>query len=316
MIASLARRLLWMIPVVWAAATLVWVFLFLIPGDPARLLAGQSASAETLAAARAEWGLDRPAPERYGRFLANLCRLDLGTSYVQGRPVSRILLEAMARTAVLAAAAAALSACAGIAIALLSARRPGGRLDGLLRLVSTLGVSLPAFWVAMILMLIFASRLRWFPIQGGGDGPLLFGLRLPGLHHLVLPAVTLAIVTSGTLGRVARAALLEETSRPYVTAARARGASRPRALTRHALRNAMGPIVTLAGLNFGWLLGGAVATETVFNWPGMGRTMVQGLAGRDLPVVEGGAIVLTAAFVLVNLAVDAASAALDPRSRP
>jgi peptide/nickel transport system permease protein len=316
MIRFAGRRLLWMLPVVWVAATLVWIFMFLIPGDPARILAGQSASPERIAAARAEWGLDRPAPARYGRYLAKLARGDLGTSYVQERPVSVIVREAMGRTLLLALCATLLSAAAGMLMGLASAAWRGGVVDWLVRSGSAVGVSLPTFWVGMMLMLLFASRLGWLPISGYGDGPVVLGMRLPGAAHLVLPSITLALFSSGYLARVARAGLLEEHTRPYVQAARARGAGPARALAGHALSNALGPVVTLIGLHFGWLLGGAVVTETVFNWPGIGSAILRALNNRDLPVVEGAAMSLTAAFLLVNLAVDLLCAWLDPRARP
>jgi len=315
MIRFAVRRLLWMLPVIWVAATLVWIFMFLIPGDPARILAGQSASPERITAARAEWGLDRPAAGRYLAYLAKVARGDLGTSYVQERPVSIIVREAMGHTLLLALCATLLSAAAGVLMGVASAAWRGGPVDLALRGVAVLGLSLPTFWVGMMLMLLFASRLGWLPISGYGDGPVVAGMRLPAAAHLVLPSVTLAIFSSGYLARVTRAGLLEESARSYVQAARARGAGAVRALAGHALGNTLAPVMTLVGLNFGWLLGGAVATETVFNWPGIGSAILRALNNRDLPVVEGAAMALTAAFLLVNLAVDLLCAWLDPRAR-
>lgn len=310
------RRLLWMIPVLWAAVTLVWIFMFLIPGDPARILAGQSADPDVLAAVREEWGLDRPAPVRYAHFLAKLARFDLGTSYVQqGRPVTEIIGAAMVRTLFLAIAATLLATVLGILIGTLSAAGHGTWVDVLLRGVSAAGISVPTFWLGLMLMLVFASRLRWFEVSGYGDGPTILGIQFPGFMHLVLPSVTLAIFSSSYLARVTRASLLEETGREYPRAAQARGVTRAGAIWRHALANAMLPVVTLVGLNFGALLGGAIATETIFSWPGMGLVMLNALKSRDLPVLEGGAIALTGSFLLVNAAVDLSYALLDPRTR-
>ena len=310
------RRLLWMVPVVWAAATLVWIFMFLIPGDPARILAGQSADPDVLEAVRAEWGLDRPAPVRYARFLGKLARFDLGTSYVQaGRPVTEIIGAAMVRTLFLAVAATFLATVLGIVIGTLSAAGHGTPLDAILRTITAVGISVPTFWLGLMLMLVFASRLGWFPVSGYGDGPTVLGIRFPGLGNLVLPSVTLAIFSASYLARVTRASLLEESGQEYPRAARARGATKAAALWRHALANAMLPVVTLVGLNFGALLGGAIATETIFSWEGVGLVMLNALKNRDLPVLEGGAIALTASFLLVNAAVDLSYALLDPRTR-
>jgi len=310
------RRLLWMVPVVWAAATLVWIFMFLIPGDPARILAGQSADPDVLEAVRAEWGLDRPAPVRYAHFLGKLARFDLGTSYVQaGRPVTGIIGAAMVRTLFLAVAATVLATVLGIVIGTLSVAGHGTPLDAVLRAITAAGISVPTFWLGLMLMLVFASRLRWFHVSGYGDGPTVLGIGFPGLGNLVLPSVTLAIFSASYLARVTRASLLEESGQEYTRAARARGATQAAALWRHALANAMLPVVTLVGLNFGALLGGAIATETIFSWPGVGLVMLNALKSRDLPVLEGGAIALTGSFLLVNAAVDLSYAFLDPRTR-
>ena len=310
----IVRRLVWMVPVLWAAATLVWIFMFLIPGDPARILAGQSADPDVLAAVRGEWGLDQPAPIRYARFLWKLAHFDLGMSYVQRRPVIEILAEGFGRTLILAVIASVLAVILGVLLGVVSAARRGSYLDGAGLLFSTASISLPTFWVGLILMLVFSSRLGWFPVSGYGDGGSILGLKLPSLSHLVLPSVTLAISSSGLLARVTRASLIEELSQEYTRAARSRGVS-PTGTVLHALSNSLFPVITLVGLNFGHLLGGAIATETVFNWPGLGRVMLRAVANRDLPVVEGGAVLLTAVFLLVTLAVDVSYAFLDPRTR-
>ncbi len=315
MLLFITRRLLWMLPVLWAAATLIWILMFLIPGDPARILSGQSADPEVLARVRTEWGLDQPAPARYARYIARLAHMDLGTSYVQHRPVTVILREGLGRTFLLALCASALGLAIGVGLGLACAARPGSGLDAAARIFSALNLATPTFWMGMILMLIFASWLRWLPVSGYGEGITLGGFRLPGLAHLILPAVTLALFSSALLARVARAALLEARAQPYCTAAMARGVTSGGALSRHALKAAGAPIATLAGLSFGTLLGGAIATETVFAWPGLGLVILRAISVRDLPVVEGAAVSMTAIFLLVNLAVDLSYGLLDPRAR-
>lgn len=316
MIGTVVRRLLWGIPVLWAAATLVWIFMFLIPGDPARALAGQRADPEVLALVRAEWGLDEPAIVRYGRYLGKVARLDLGTSYVMHRtPVSSIVVTGLIRTIFLAASASLLGSVIGLLVGCVSAARRGTVVDALGIAWSTSSIALPTFWLGLMLILVFASRLGWLPVSGYGDGGSLLGVRLPGPANLVLPSLTLAVFASGYLARVARSSLIEESSREYALAARGRGVSRAGALWRHALANSLLPVVTLAGMTFGHMLGGAIATETVFDWQGLGSVIYRALNNRDLPVVEGAAIVLTAAFVLVNLVVDISYAVLDPRIR-
>ena len=315
LIRFVVRRFLWMIPVLWAAATLVWIFMFLIPGDPARLLSGQSGDPDVIELIRKEWKLDEPALTRYTHFLGKLAVLDLGMSYVQGRPVSEMVAEGMMRTFFLALAATLLAALSGVALGTLAASRRGSPLDVGVRLLATTGISMPTFWLGLMLMLVFASWLGWFPVSGYGNGPTIFGVRFPGPMHLVLPAVTLAVFSAGYLTRVTRASLIEEGAQEYARAARARGTSGMAALLRHAMANSLLPVITIVGLNFGALLGGAIATETVFNWPGLGLMMLRALNARDLPVVEGGVITLTAAFLLVNFAVDMSYAWLDPRTR-
>ncbi len=310
----IVRRLLWMIPTIWAAATLIWIFMFVIPGDPARILAGQKADREVIETVRREWGLDRSPLEQYGRFLGKLARLDMGVSYAQGRPVTRIIVEALWRTIFLAVAASLLAVIIGVTLGILSAARRGTLLDGAALLFSTAGIAVPSFWLAMVLMLVFAQKLDWFPVSGYGDGGSILGLKLPGFRHLVLPAVTLAIASSGLLIRVTRASLLEEGNQEYGLAALSRGATREAVLLRHQMANALLPIVTVVGLGFGHLLGGAIVTESVFNWPGLGRVMITAVSNRDLPVVEGIAITLTAVFLLVNLVVDLCYPFLDPRA--
>jgi peptide/nickel transport system permease protein len=319
-ISFLLRRILGLVPVLWAVVTLIWICVFLLPGDPARLLAGgQRADPQVVARIRAEWGLDDPAPERYLRYLAGLARGELGTSYLQGRPVARVLGEALPPSAVLAVAAMIVASAGGIGLGVLSAARAGRWPDRLIAFVSLVFVSLPVFWLGLMLILLFASRLGWLPVLGYGmEGARIpwTGIRLPEFPHLVLPALTLSLVSLGTIARITRGSLLEVLQREFIVRSAAQGTAPPVLYFRHALRNALIPVVTVIGIDFASLLGGAVATEFVFAWPGLGKAIVRGIADRDLPVVEGGVITLCLAFVLVNLAVDLCYALIDPRIRP
>jgi peptide/nickel transport system permease protein len=317
MASYLVRRVLGVVPVLLAAATLVWILLFLIPGDPARLLAGaRGLDPDVLRSIRAEWGLDDPAPVQYARYLGRLARFDLGTSYVQGRPVSAVLRDHIVPTVVLAAAAVLLSACGGLLLGSLAAYRRGRALDALLLGIALVGSSAPVFWLGLLLILLFASFLRWLPVLGYGlEGTMLpfLGVRLPEWDHLVLPALTLALVSMGSIARVTRATLAETDRQAFLITASAKGQGRLRVFVRHALRNALIPVVTVIGLNMASLLGGAVATEFVFAWPGLGKALVRAIALKDVPVVEGCVLTLTLVFVLVNLAVDLLYPVLDPR---
>jgi peptide/nickel transport system permease protein len=313
----LARRLLQLLPVWLTTALVVWGAMFVLPGDPAVLLAGsQRADPEVVAAIRAEWGLDRPAPVQFGTYLARLLRLDFGRSYVQRREVSEVLADHFPPTLLLALAAMGLSAAGGVTAGVTAALWRGRWPDWLVRSGAVAAAAAPGFWVATVLVLIFASGLKWLPGFGYGDnGLVILGTRLPRLEYLILPAVSLALFGGGMLARLVRGGLLDTLGRDYVRAARARGAGPLRVIVVHALRNALLPLLTWSGLHFAALLGGAVATETVFGWPGLGRAMVTAIVQRDLPVVEGGVILLATVFVIVNLIVDLSYVFLDPRLR-
>ena len=311
---TILTRLIAVIPVLWAAATLVWIFMFIVPGDPARLLSGQSADPRVLTAVRAEWGLDRPPLDRYLTFMGNLATGNLGKSYVQRLPVTEILGRAFARTIFLALAAAILAAGAGVITGALAVRR-GGAVDVIVTAGTLAGVSIPTFWLGLVLMIVFASWLRWLPVSGYGEGITLLGVQAPSLSHLVLPAVTLAVFPAALIARVTRASLLEQIGAEHIRAARARGVPPSALLWRHAFRNALAPITTIVGLLTASLLGGAIATEIVFAWPGIGQEVFRALRMRDLPVVEGAVLLLTAIFLAANLIVDLAYALIDPRLR-
>jgi peptide/nickel transport system permease protein len=311
---AILSRLLHTAPVLWSAATLVWIFMYTIPGDPARLLSGQTADPRVLAQVRSDLGLDRPPLERYLTYLRRLSTGDLGTSYVRHEPVIEILGGAFQKTVFLAGAGALIAAIAGLGLgaAAASRRRP----MGLFVSAGTLaGICIPTFWLGLLLILLFASGLRWLPVSGYGEGIEILGLHAPQAAHLVLPAITLAVFPASLIARVTRATLREEMASEYVRAARARGIGAASLLWRHAFRNVLGPIVTVVGLLVASLLGGAVATEIVFSWPGIGREIFEALQQRDLPVVEGGVLLLTAIFLAANLVVDLAYAWIDPRIR-
>ena len=313
----MVRRFLGLLPVVLAAATLVWLILFFIPGDPARLIAGgQGLDPQVLEAIRAEWGLDDPAPVQYVRYLGKLLRGDLGVSYIQKRPVAAIIRDHFPATLVLAVAAVVLAAVFGLSLGTLAALQHGRLADDLVLLLAVVSVSTPVFWLGLMLMLLFAGRLGWLPVLGYGmDGPIvpLLGIRLPEWDHLILPALTLSLVSMGGIARLTRAGLLAAGTADFLRTAAAKGASTSRLVLRHAMKNALLPLITVIGLNFAALLGGAVATEYVFAWPGLGKTLVRAIALKDLPVVEGCVLFLTCIVVLAGLLVDVLYAWLDPR---
>jgi len=310
------------VPVLWAMATLVWVVMFFLPGDPARLLVGKTADPQALEAIRDDLGLNDPYPVQYVRYLGRLARLDLGHSYREDRPMRDILLERAWPSAVLAFAAIGIALLLGLAGGVLSALRPGGLADRLILIASLGGIAVPVFWLGIMLRMIFASWLGWLPVSRytAGDGPpaSLLGLSflpMPDLAHLVLPALTLSAFSAGFFVRVVRATLLEVLGEDFIRTARAKGLSRWTVILRHALSHALVPLTTIAGVQLAALMGGAIATEIIFDWPGLGRALLQGITMRDMPVVSGCVIFLTFVFVLVNLVVDIAYAWLDPRVR-
>lgn len=307
MISYIVRRLLLVIPILWGAATLVFVLMFMVPGDPARLLMGQHGDERTLAAIRTELGLDQPMYVQYGRYIGRLLKGDLGKSYRQRRPVTEIISERFPATLKLALASMVVAIVFGVAAGILAGAFRNSILDWLVMVLSLSGISMPVFWLGMMLILVFASGLGWLPVGGYG--------RAGDLRHLALPALSLAAISVGYIARMMRSSLLEVIGKDYIRTARAKGLSKKAVVLRHALRNAFIPVITVIGINFASLLGGAVATETVFAWPGLGRATVDAIRMRDLPVVEGCVLFLAFVFVLVNLAVDLSYAWFDPRIR-
>jgi len=295
------------VPVLWGIATIVFVLMYLVPGDPARLMAGQHADKQTLEILRRKMGLDRPLVERYGLFLANLARGDLGYSYRQRRPVSQVILERFPATLRLALAAVAIALVFGVSAGILAARYQGSVFDYGVMVLSLLGISTPVFWLGLMLIVVFAVWLGILPVGGYGVSG--------DLRHLLLPAVSLSAISTGYFARITRSSFLEVMRSDFILAARTRGIPEYRIIGRHALRNAAIPLVTVIGTNLAGLLGGAVATETVFAWPGIGRAIYDAILVRDLPVVEGGVIFLAFIFVVSNLVIDLLYGWIDPRIR-
>jgi len=302
LISYIIRRLAQVVLVMLAVSLLVFAMLLIAPGDPASVLAGEDATQEDIEAIKAKFGLDQPVHVRYGIWLGRVLKGDLGRSIVTRRPVSEEIFSRLPLTAELAAAALIIAIAGGMLVGIVSAVYQYSMLDHITMIISLLGVSTPSFWLGLMLIFFFAVRLRWFPIGGGGS-----------LSALILPALSLGISSAANIARMTRSSLLEVIRQDYVRTARAKGLSERTVLMRHTLKNAMIPIVTVIGLRFGYLLGGAVITETVFARPGLGRLLVDGIRARDFPAVQGTIMLLSASFVIVNLLVDVTYAYLDPR---
>jgi len=308
----LARRLLQLGPVLLGVSVIVFLVLHLSPGDPAEVMLGANANREDLERLRHQMGLDQPLHVQYLTWIGHVARGDLGRSLWMKRPVLGEVLERFKATLLLTGSALFLSTVGGIALGIVSATHANSLLDRLSAVASLFGASMPVFWLGIVLMVIFALWLGWLPASGmyapyGGGG-----LR-DLLAHLALPAVTLAAASVTIIARLTRATMLETLGQDYVRTARAKGLGDRVVVWRHALKNALIPIVTVVGVQTGYLLGGAVLTETVFAWPGVGTLVVQGILARDVPLVQGGVLVIAVSFVLVNLAVDTLYAWLDPR---
>ena len=308
----LARRLLHLGPVLLGVSLIVFLVLHLAPGDPAEVMLGANANKEDLARLRTQLGLDQPLHVQYVTWISHVARGDLGRSLWMKRPVLGEVLERFKATLLLTGSALLLSTIGGIALGIASATRANSLLDRLSGVASLFGASMPVFWLGIVLMVIFSLWLGWLPASGmyapyGGGG-----LR-DLLSHLILPAVTLAAASVTIIARLTRATMLETLGQDYVRTARAKGLGERKVVWRHALKNALIPIVTVVGVQAGYLLGGAVLTETVFAWPGVGTLVVQGILARDMPLVQGGVLVIALSFVLVNLLVDTLYAWLDPR---
>lgn len=306
MIRFVARRLLTAVPVLFGVVTVTFLVMQVLPGDPVLALVGERYDEETLERMRAELGLDKPLPARYVDYLGRIARLDLGRSFVTGRPVSESIAERFPRTALLAGSAMLIAVAFGVlagALASGSARPWTGRL---LMAVTLVGVSIPVFWLGLLLIDLFALRLGILPPSGYGGG---------SLRYLVLPAVTLSFASTASIARVTRSGFLDAAGEDFVRTARAKGLGERAVLGKHVLRNALIPVVTIVGTDFGSYLGGSVLTESIFGWPGLGRLIVQSILRRDFPVIQGAVLFTAALFVAVNLIVDISYGFIDPRIR-
>jgi len=322
------RRVLHILPVLFGISLLVFLMLRLIPGDPVKIMLGERASPKEVAQLRAELGLDRPLPLQFVGYLGQVAQGDLGRSIVRNTPVREDLGYTFPATIELACAAMLIASLVGVGLGSLAAVKRNSFWDAACGALSLLGVSIPIFWLGLMLLLIFPSTLGWFAFSGRSEatfatptGFYLIDSLLSGnpanfldvLRHLVLPAVTLSTVPLAMIARMTRSALIEVLAQDYIRLARAKGLPWLTIWWRHAVPNAMIPVVTVIGLQFGYLLGGAVLTESVFQWPGLGNLVVDAVRQRDYPVVQGGILLISATFCLVNLLVDLAYAWLDPR---
>jgi peptide/nickel transport system permease protein len=298
-------RLALAVPTVLLTSFVVFLMLFLIPGDPASIYVGeQTATPERLAEIRRVMGLDRPLHVQYADFLWKALHGDLGRSLQTNRPVTDEILTRLPSTVVLALAAMAFAVVLGGGLGLVSGLRQNTLVDTLAMAVALFGVSVPVFWLALLLIMLFAVHLQWLPATSG-----------PGWRGLVLPAVSLALLSAATLARLVRASLLEVLQLEYLTTARAKGLSRTVVILRHAVPNAVIPVITAMGLQFGALLSGAVITETIFARPGLGKLVVDSIQNKDLPTVQGVVLVLALIYIVMNLLVDLSYAFIDPRIR-
>ena len=295
-------RLALLVPTLFGVLAVTFRLLYVAPGDPVQSMVGERADPETLARLRAELRLDDPLYQQFGHYVGGILRGDLGTSYITRRPIADDLLERFPATLRLAGAAMLFAALIGISVGIYGAWRPGSWTDRLATFVAYLGVSFPVYWVGLILILIFAVNLRWLPPSGSANS-----------IYLILPAVTLGMRSVAFLSRMTRAAMQEVLQSDFIRTARAKGLSQGRVVLSHGFRNALLPVVTVLGLDFGSYLTGSILTETIFSWPGVGRYVLTAIDKRDLPAIQGSILFLSLVFVMVNLLTDLLYARVDPR---
>lgn len=298
----LVARLLLLVPTLAGVLAVTFLLLYVAPGDPVQAMVGERADPETIARLRGELRLDDPLHRRFLHYAGGVLRGDLGRSYITRRPIMSDLLERFPATLLLAGAAMTLAVLTGLGIGVWGAWRPGGWPDRVATFGAYLGVSFPVYWVGLVLILVFAVTLRWLPPSGSG-----------GLAFLVLPAVTLGMRSVALLARVTRTAMLEVLGSDFIRTARAKGLPESRVVLAHGLRNALLPIVTVVGLDFGSYLTGSILTETIFAWPGVGRYVLSAIEKRDLPAIQGSILFLSLVFVMVNLLTDLVYSKVDPR---
>jgi ABC-type dipeptide/oligopeptide/nickel transport system permease component len=304
MSAFILRRLLLAIPTLFGVLVVAFLLLHVAPGDPVAAMVGERADESTIERLREQLHLNDPLIKRFGYYLRDVATGDLGRSYITNRPIAQDIRERFPKTLQLAGAAMLLASVLGISLGVLSARKPGGFADRFALGIAYIGISFPVYWVGLLLILLFAVTLHWLPPSGFGSP-----------RFLVLPALTLGMRSIAFLARMTRSAMLEAMSSDFIRTARAKGLGEWPITMRHGFRNALIPIITVLGLDFGAYLTGSILTETVFSWPGIGRYVVNAIARRDLPAIQGTVLFLSAVFVLVNLITDLAYAKADPRVR-
>ncbi len=302
MLLYILKRLFASVMVILAMVFVVTLILEIIPGDPVTLMLGDAATPEMVVKLRQQLGLDKPLLVRYAEYLWNLLHGDMGHSIREMAPVSQLVGVAWPRTLELTAVAMILTLLVGLPLGIVSGARPGSMLDHVSRVSSLLGLCMPVFWTGLLLMFVFSLQLGWFPVGGTGTW-----------RHLILPAVTMAAYTVATLARMTRSSLMEVMGEDYIRTARAKGLAIHGIVLFHGLRNALIPIVTVFGMQVGQLMGGAILTETVFAWPGLGRLMVGAILDRDYPLLQGTILVFAAAYILINLLVDLSYGLIDPQ---
>ncbi|MEA2523680.1 MAG: peptide/nickel transport system permease protein [Thermomicrobiales bacterium] len=306
------RRLLQTIPVLLLFSVVVFAVLRLVPGDPAVVMLGLQATPEAVAGIREEMGLDKPLPVQYGVWLGHVLRGDFGVSWSSKQPVWKLIERRFEATLLLTFGATVVGLAIAIPLGIVSGVRPHSKFDTIATGFSLMGVALPGFWLGLMLLLLFSVKVNWLPPSGYvplGDDP------ATSLKHLVLPAITLGTGLAAPLARFVRSGMLDVMGTDYIRTARAKGLREPRIVTRHALRNGLLSVVTVFGLEFGSMLGGAVITESVFNWPGIGTLLLTAIKQRDYATVQGAVLFVSVIFILVNLAVDVTYGYLDPRIR-
>jgi peptide/nickel transport system permease protein len=304
MIRYILKRMAMLIPVLFGVTIISFSLLQIVPGDPAVLLAGEDANPDFIEAVRKEYGFDQPFHLQYFRFVSHAVLGDFGISIRNREPVINLLKQRFAFTVQLSFLSILIAAFIGLIAGVISATRQYSIFDNLSMVGALFGISMPIFWLGLLLMLVFSVYLGWFPAGGSG-----------GLKHMLLPAVALGAASAAVIARMTRASMLEVIRQDYIRTARANGLREWVVIYKHALKNAMIPVITVFGLEFGYMLGGAVLTETVFSLPGVGRLMVEGIFQRDYAVVQGSMLLVAATFVLVNLLTDIAYALFDPKIR-
>jgi peptide/nickel transport system permease protein/oligopeptide transport system permease protein len=298
------KRLFATIPVLIGISLLLFFMLRMLPGDPAQVLAGQMATPEEIENIRQQLGLDRPIYEQYAAYLKRLAQFDLGRSARTQNPVTQEIWARLPNTLLLAVVAITLACVFGIPAGIISAVRPYSWIDYLVTTSALFGMSMPVFWLGLMLVVVFSVILKWLPAGGTGSW-----------QHVILPSVTLAAFVVAFIARMTRSTMMETLAQDFTTTARSKGLKERVVVIKHAFKNAMIPIITVVGLQFGLLLGGAVLTETVFAWPGLGRLIVDSILARDYPVIQGSILIFGLLYIMVNLVVDLVYAMVDPRIR-